>query len=138
MLGRKVLETNGKKITRLSLLQGSAVSGTGGVLVIIASIFGIPVPLTQVTTSAILGIGTATSGFRLWQKGIIAQIIKVWIVSPVLSLVVSFSLIHIFLQPNLYVIAVIVSVFVATLGCISLYQTIREEKRSYHDEGGGI
>ena len=68
ILGGKVLETNGKKITKLSLLQGTTVSTIGGGLVIIASIFGLPVPLTQVTTSAIVGIGTADNGFRLWQK----------------------------------------------------------------------
>src|SRR5690606_33904345 len=42
ILGGRVLETNGKKITQLSLLQGSAISATGGSLVIIASVFGFP------------------------------------------------------------------------------------------------
>jgi sulfate permease len=137
-LGSRVLETNGKKITRLSLLQGSAVSTTGGALVIIASIFGIPVPITQVTTSAILGIGTAENGFRLWQKSVIGQIIKVWLVSPVSSLVLSYSLINAVLIPNPYTMIVIISVFVATLGSISLAKAIRKEKSSVHDHGGGI
>lgn len=110
LLGGRVLDTNGKKITKLSLLQGSAVSATGGTLVIIASIFGIPVPLTQATTSAILGIGTSQNGFKLWQKGVIKQIIKVWIVSPVASLVVSYSLVKLFLEPDPYTLIVILSV----------------------------
>jgi sulfate permease len=137
-LGGRVLETNGKKITRLSLLQGNAVSSTGGTLVIVASIFGIPVPITQVTTSAILGIGTAENGFRLWQKSVISQIIKVWLVSPVSSLVISYSLINAILIPNPYIIIVMISVVVATLGSMSLANTIRKEKSSVHDQGGGI
>lgn len=138
LLGRRVLETNGKKITRLSLLQGSAISGTGGVLVIIASIFGLPVPLTQITTSAILGIGTVENGFRLWQKNIIAQIIKVWIVSPVLALVVSYTLVNLVIDPNLYTVTIVIGVLIATIGVISLYQTVAKERRSTHDSGGGI
>lgn len=138
LLGGRVLETNGKKITQLSLLQASAISGTGGSLVIIASLFGIPVPLTQVTTSAIMGIGTAENGFKLWQKNIMAQIIKVWIVSPVLALVVSYTLIKAFINPNPYTLVVVLSVFIATIGTISLYHTVIKEKRATHDEGGGI
>jgi sulfate permease len=138
ILGGRVLETNGKKITNLSLLQGSAVSTTGGTLVIAASLFGIPVPLTQATTCAILGVGTAEKGFQLWQKSIIKQIVMVWIVSPVSSLVVSFALVNVVLRSDVYTLVVIVSVFVATLGSISLLKLIRSENSSVNDQGGGI
>jgi sulfate permease len=137
-LGGRVLDTNGKKITTLTLLQGSAVSFTGATLVIIASIFGVPVPLTQATTSAILGVGTAKNGFRLWQKDVIKQILKVWIVSPVVALVVSYGLVKAFIEPNLYILVVLLSVFLSTIGLLSLYKTIRKEKSVIHDQGGGI
>ncbi|WP_017728244.1 inorganic phosphate transporter [Halalkalibacterium ligniniphilum] len=138
VLGGKVLETNGKKITNLSLLQGSTVSLTGGTLVVIASIFGLPVPLTQITTSAIVGIGTAENGFKLWQKSIIKQIVKVWVVSPVFALVMSYGLILLFLQADIYTFVVILSVFIATVGSVSLIHSARQEKRATHDQGGGI
>ncbi|AMA74089.1 inorganic phosphate transporter [Aneurinibacillus thermoaerophilus] len=138
LLGGKVLETNGKKITRLSLLQGSAVSFTSGGLVIIASLLGIPVPLVQATTCAIMGVGTADNGFKLWQKRVIHQIAKVWIVSPVSSLVVAYAMVHLWLQPNPYVLIVIISVFITTLGLMNLSQTIRKEKSAIHDQRGGI
>ncbi|WNC13365.1 anion permease [Brevibacillus brevis] len=138
LLGGKVLETNGKKITSLSLLQGSAVSATGGTLVIVASLFGIPVPLTQATTCAILGVGTAENGFKLWQKGIIKQILMVWIVSPVSSLVVSFAFVHVFLRADLYMLTALVSVFIATWGFVALIRLIRRENSSINDQGGGI
>lgn len=138
VLGGRVLETNGKRITRLSLLQGSTVSLTGGTLVIIASVFGLPVPLTQVTTSAIIGIGTVETGFRLWQKSILKQIIKVWVVSPVFSLVLSYVLVLLFKKGDYYSLIVMVSVFVATAGVYSLYQSARAERRATYDDGAGI
>ncbi|GAA4703413.1 inorganic phosphate transporter [Brevibacillus fulvus] len=138
LLGGRVLETNGKKITSLSLLQGSAVSFTGGTLVIAASLFGIPVPLTQATTCAILGVGTAENGFMLWQKSIIKQIVMVWIVSPVSSLVISYGLVYLVLRSDVYMVIVLLSVFVATLGSVVLMRLVRSEKSSINDQGGGI
>lgn len=138
VLGGKVLETNGKKITRLSLLQGSAVSITGGTLVIAASMFGLPVPLTQVTTSAIIGIGTVNNGFKVMQKDIIKKIAMVWVVSPVFSLVICYGLITLFLKSDFYTGFVILSVFIATIGSVRLAQETRRERSAIHDQGGGI
>lgn len=129
-LGGKVIETNGKKITSLSLLQGSAVSGTGGTLVIIASVFGIPVPLTQATTSAIVGVGVAEHGARLWHKQVITKIAKVWVVSPLFSLVISYSLANAIITPNPYVLVLVVSMLVAILGTNSLLRSIKEEQKA--------
>ncbi|PYZ91727.1 anion permease [Salipaludibacillus keqinensis] len=130
IFGGKVLETNGKKIISFSLLEGTAVSGTGGGLVIIASVFGIPVPLTQATTSGIVGIGCARNGFQLWQKGVIRKIIKVWIVSPILSLVMSYSLIQVFLHPNPYMVVIVLAIIIATIGTLSLYKSVKLEQQT--------
>ncbi len=59
LLGKRVLETNGKKIVRFEKTEGILISSTGALLVGISSIFGLPVPLTQVTSSSIIGIGMA-------------------------------------------------------------------------------
>jgi sulfate permease len=138
LLGGRVLETNGKKITSFSQLEGCIISGIGATLVIAASIFGLPVPLTQITTSAIIGIGTAQNGFYLWQKQIVIQVLKVWFVSPIFSLAISYSLIKLLLHSDLYTVIAIVSVCLATIGTISLKKTVTEEKRSFHEQGGGI
>lgn len=130
VLGGKVIETNGKKITNLSLIQGSTVSGLGAGLIIIASLLGMPVPITQVTTAGILGIGVANSGMHLWQKGIIKRMLKVWLVSPVFSLVISYSLIKLFFEADFYTIVVISSVFLATIGTMSLIKTVRKEQKA--------
>ncbi|SFE36325.1 inorganic phosphate transporter [Alteribacillus iranensis] len=138
LLGGKVLETNGKRIIPLSVSQGIAVSTTGGSLVIAASLAGIPVPLTQVTTTAIAGIGASQYGMRLWQKSILRQIVNVWLLSPVVSLVVSYALMMIFIHEDLYTCIVLMSVFIATLGSIHLSRLIKKEKSQFHDEGSGI
>jgi sulfate permease len=138
LLGGRVLETNGKKITNMSLLQGIVISSTGGVLVVLSSLLGIPVPLTQVTTTAILGIGTADHGFRLWQKGVITKTLRVWLVSPLLSMVVSFTLVKIFIQPSPYMLVILASLVIAIIGLASLYNTIQYEKRIVNEDGGGI
>ncbi|WP_078549090.1 inorganic phosphate transporter [Litchfieldia alkalitelluris] len=133
-LGSKVLETNGKKITKLSLLQGSAVSFTGGGLVVIASLFGLPIPLTQVTTCGILGVGTAKDGLKVLQKDVIKRIAMVWVISPLASLVVSYSLINLFAVFNLYNLLVIFSTLIATIGSIYLLKLVRKEKRNLNND----
>nr|WP_263326379.1 inorganic phosphate transporter [Neobacillus sp. Marseille-Q6967] len=138
LLGSKVLETNGKKITNLSLLQGSAVSFTGGTLVIIASVFGLPIPLTQVTTCGILGVGMAKDGIVTLQQNVIKRIAMVWIISPLASLVVSYFLINIFVKWNGYNVLIIACTIIFAVGSIKLSDIVLKEKRSVYDDGGGI
>ncbi|MCQ6276257.1 anion permease [Bacillus sp. V3B] len=137
-LGGRVLQTNAKKITRFSLIEGGTISGIGSTLVITASIFGIPVPLTQVTSTAIMGIGMAKKGKNKVNKQVISKIVKVWLVSPVFSLVISYGLVKLFVASDLYTVIVLLSVSAATFGVLSLIKTIKEENRSYYDSGEGI
>lgn len=138
LLGGNVLQTNGKKITNFSLLEGGAISGTGAFLVIVSSIYGLPVPLTQVTSTAIMGIATVQKGTNTLKKNIISKILKVWLVSPIFSLVISYGLVKSIIYMDIYSIVVLVSVCAATLGIISLIKTINEDRRVYQENGGGI
>ncbi|XEC94764.1 anion permease [Paenibacillus tarimensis] len=119
-LGGRVLETNAKKITKLTLLKSSVVSFTSGTLVVVASLFGIPVPLTQATTMAILGIGTVNEGRAVWKTDIVKKVIKVWIISPVSSLVVSYTMVETIIRGNYYALFIIVCCGVMFLGYKSL------------------
>ncbi|WP_341538197.1 hypothetical protein [Paenibacillus xerothermodurans] len=89
-----------------------------------------PYRSTQVTATAILGLGTAEHGWKLWQKGIISKIIKVWIVSPVLALVMSYTRVRIYIEPSPYLLVVLGPLVVASIGVKSLYDTIQHEKRT--------
>jgi sulfate permease len=137
-LGRRVLETNGKKITNFSKIEGILISGTGATLVTIASIFGIPVPLTQITTSSILGIGIAKSGANVFQQKIVKNMLMVWLISPLVSLTMSYFLVKLFITSDLYTIFVLGSLLLATLGALSLMKANKQERRTIHEEGGGI
>ncbi len=88
-LGGRVLETNAKRITRLSLLDAAVASLTGGTVILFASLAGIPVPLTQLTAAAIMGIGFAKRGGHGVDRTVVRKILKVWAISPVASLLLA-------------------------------------------------
>ncbi|MFC7394972.1 inorganic phosphate transporter [Scopulibacillus cellulosilyticus] len=124
LLGRKVIETNGKKIVIFSKIEGIIISSTGASLVILASIFGIPVPMAQITTSSILGIGYTKNGVNVFQKSIVKRLLKIWIVSPMFSLILSYVFVQAFIFSNWYAFVVVVIVFAATIGGISLTKSV--------------
>lgn len=138
LLGKRVLETNGKKITHYEKSEGILISATGAILVIISSLYGLPVPLTQVTSSSIIGIGMAKNGKSILQKSIVKKIFSIWIVSPLISLTISYFLVELFLDIDIYAVIIPLSVIIATLGGLTLLKVMNEEKRSYYEDGGGI
>ncbi len=115
LLGKRVLETNGKKIVRFEKAEGILISTTGAVLVGISSVFGLPVPLTQVTSSSIIGMGMAKNGKQIFHKHIVKKIIRIWIVSPILSLAISYGLVQLFMEKDLYAIVLMGSIIVGSL-----------------------
>lgn len=131
LFGRRVLETNGKKITSLKLEEGCVISGTGATLVTAASIFGIPVPLTQITTSSIIGIGFAKHGRAVLKKDIVVQLLTVWIVSPVLSMVLSYTLIQLLIVKNIYPIVAMAGVVISIFGVSFLLK--RPKQKQVHE-----
>lgn len=128
-LGGKVIETNGKKITNLSLLQGITISGTSASLVIIASLYGIPIPMTQITTTGILGIGASKVGITIFKRNIIKKILTVWLVSPMFSLAITFGLVKLFLDDDLYTMFAIACVLFATIGTMVLMKLTKQDGR---------
>ncbi len=120
LLGHRVIETNGKKITTLKLEEGCVISGTGATIVTAASVFGIPVPLTQITTSSIIGIGFAKNGKEVLKKDVVVQLLTVWIVSPVLSMVLSYTIIQLVIVQNIYPIIAMAGVLISVFGVMFL------------------
>ncbi|WP_308637333.1 inorganic phosphate transporter [Paenibacillus silvisoli] len=131
LLGGGVLETNAKKITQLSLLKSSVVSLTAGTLVVIASLFGIPVPLTQATTMGILGVGTVNDGKAIWKSDTVKKVIKVWILSPISSLVVSYLLVEIIIRGNYYLLLAVICAGIVFFGYRGLkkYQALKRNSK---------
>ncbi len=127
LFGQRVLETNGKKITKIKLEEGCVISGLGASLVTVASIFGIPVPLTQITTSSIIGIGFAKHGRAVLKKDIVVQLLTVWIVSPVISMVLSYTIIQLVIVRNIYPIIAMAGGLVAVFGVLFLLKRSKAE-----------
>ena len=128
LFGQRVMETNGKKITTLRLEEGCVISGTGASIVTIASLLGIPVPLTQITTSSIIGIGFVKQGMSVIKKDIVVKLLTVWIVSPVLSMVLSYTIIQLVIVKNFYPIVAMAGVFISVLGVLFLLK--KTDKRA--------
>jgi PiT family inorganic phosphate transporter len=57
---RKVAETMSKKITAMNHGQGFTANLTTGILVVLASLFGLPVSTTHVSVGTLFGIGLTT------------------------------------------------------------------------------
>ncbi|MTT30961.1 inorganic phosphate transporter [Terrilactibacillus sp. BCM23-1] len=122
-LGSRVIETSAKRIVKLSIPNGIAVSGVSGILVTLASVYGLPIPITQVTTSAIAGVSASKNRQAVWKQPIIKLIIKVWLVSPALSMIVAYLLIQACVRFNFYSVIIILCVILATLCTSSLLKT---------------
>ncbi|MGG2016765.1 inorganic phosphate transporter [Bacillus sp. S10(2024)] len=119
-LGRRVIETNGKKITSISILEGIVTSSTTSLLVITAATYGIPLPITQITSSSIIGIGAVQEGVKVFQKKVVIQMLKVWAVAPFISFLLSYTFIKILMKSNLYTVFIVIAIIIAIIGILVL------------------
>ncbi len=136
-LGHRVLETSAKRVTKLNVVSGTTVSGISGTLVLTAALFGIPVPLAQITSAGIMGVGFASRGRQALRKQVVRDIASVWVVAPVASLVLSYLLAHFTLDSNLFgrgltylLLIVGTTVVLATLLAINRARLLRGMERA--------
>jgi sulfate permease len=90
---RKVLDTVGKEITGLGIL-GAAINGIViGTLLLLSSAFGMPEPMVMLDATSIMGIGSANRGHKfIATHQVVRKIFTLWIISPLISLVVTYLL----------------------------------------------
>jgi len=75
---RKVAETMSKKITTMNHGQGFTANLTTAILVVLASLFGLPVSTTHVSVGSLFGIGLTTGNANLWT---VNAIVLSWLVT---------------------------------------------------------
>ena len=75
---RKVAETMSRKITPMNPGQGFTANLITGLLVVVASRFGLPVSTTHVSVGSIFGIGTVT---RAANKKVVGEIVLSWVLT---------------------------------------------------------
>lgn len=75
---RKIAETMSKKITEMNHGQGLSANLTTGILVILASVFGLPVSTTHVAVGSLFGIGLTTG---MANPKVMMGIVLSWIIT---------------------------------------------------------
>jgi len=78
--GWRVVETMGRKITKLRPYQGFCAETGGGIVLAFVTAFGIPVSTTHAISGSIMGVG-ATRGYSAVQWGVVRKIVTAWILT---------------------------------------------------------
>ena len=86
---RRIAETMGRRITGMNRGQGFVANAVGSTLVIGASLAGMPVSTTHVSTGAIFGIGVWT-GRTDWP--VVGRIIAAWVVTLPMGLLLAYAI----------------------------------------------
>ncbi len=94
LFGHRVVQTTGKEIIDFGPMGATLISFITATLLLFASVTrGIPTSLVQMNTLAIIGLGISKVGWReILQKTSIKKLLTVWIIAPIVSLLISFSL----------------------------------------------
>jgi PiT family inorganic phosphate transporter len=89
--GWRIVRTMGTKITKLKPVGGFCAETGGGIAILLASRFGIPVSTTHTITGAIVGVGSTTrlSAVR-W--GVAGRIVWAWVITiPMAALIAALT-----------------------------------------------
>ncbi len=96
--GWKIIKTMGSKIIKLKPISGAAADFAASAIVLVASVFGIPLSTTHVVSTSIMGVGSAIKG-RSVRTNIIGNIIIAWVLTipccVIMSLIIYSVLKHI-------------------------------------------
>ncbi|MGH7884950.1 MAG: inorganic phosphate transporter, partial [Thermodesulfobacteriota bacterium] len=102
LFGGRVLETVGKGITELCLIRAISVEITGALLILAASIYGIPVSLAEIITSGVVGFSCAQHGFsKTAGNRYVSRIAFFWFVIPFITIGLSYILTHFYFKYDL-------------------------------------
>jgi len=85
--GWRIIRTMGMRITKLEPVHGFAAETSAGLVIMLASAFGIPLSTTHTINTAIMGVG-ATRRLSAVRWGVGAEIVAAWILTfPVCGLI---------------------------------------------------
>ncbi len=93
LMGGRVLDTVGNEICELCAIRAAFVEFVSAVIVHVASINGIPVSLGEIVVAGVIGIGCANSGMHIVRGNTVKKIMISWLISPLLTGTIAFTLI---------------------------------------------
>lgn len=92
VLGGRVLETVGKEITEICLIRAITVEAVAAVIIVAASLAGIPVSITEIVTAGIVGFSCAQHGFGKTAKNRhVLRIAFFWLAVPAATVAVGYA-----------------------------------------------
>jgi len=85
--GWRIIKTLGHKMVKLHPINGFAAEGSSALVILVASMFGLPVSTTHVVSSSIMGVGTAKRSNAI-RWSVVERMIWAWILTlPITALV---------------------------------------------------
>ncbi len=91
--GWRIIKTLGHKMVKLHPINGFAAETSSAAVIIVASVFGLPVSTTHVVSSSIMGVGAAKR-FNAVRWSIVERMVWSWILTLPISAVVAWGLVE--------------------------------------------
>ncbi|MDD1727609.1 MAG: inorganic phosphate transporter [Methanospirillum sp.] len=95
--GWRIVQTMAKRITHLRPYQGFCAEAGGGLVLLLVTLFGVPVSSTHAISGCIMGVG-ATQGSSAVNWGMVRQIVTAWVITIPLTAVFSWIVFCVFLK----------------------------------------
>src|SRR3972149_995056 len=93
LLGGRVLQTVGKRIVQLCPVCAAMIELICASLILIASLSGVPISITETVTCGVIGFAWANEGFHhVRRNGTVRRIFVYWPFSPPAAVAAAFCL----------------------------------------------
>lgn len=91
--GWRIIKTLGHKMVRLHPINGFAAEGSSAMVILAASVFGLPVSTTHVVSSSIMGVGTAKRSNAI-RWSVVERMVWAWILTLPIAAMIAYALVR--------------------------------------------
>ncbi len=93
LMGARVIHTVGKEIAEICPIRAGGVEFVSGTVIILASVLGFPISVTQAHTSAVIGLSMGKKGVRGTVKiKVVKRTLIAWFAVPVVAVALTYGL----------------------------------------------
>jgi inorganic phosphate transporter, PiT family len=90
--GWRIIKTLGHKMVKLHPINGFAAEGSSAIVILVASMFGLPVSTTHVVSSSIMGVGTAKRSNAI-RWSVVERMLWAWILTLPITALIAYGLV---------------------------------------------
>lgn len=91
--GWRIIKTLGHKMVKLHPINGFAAEGSSAAVILVSSMFGLPVSTTHVVSSAIMGVGSAKR-FNAIRWSVVERMVWAWILTLPITALIAWCLVE--------------------------------------------